>query len=122
MLKYSIILFGLLFFSCAKQREWYVNTHVYNATLEANTSLITGTDTIPLRYVIIQLFESEYDRYQNQNSVATNQTDENGYAPIFHLTGNYYYVKAHHYIYGEKYVQVATPDGEVSKVEIIFSE
>ena len=81
-----MFLWILVFFSCVKEREWYVNTHVFNATLEANAYLQTNSDSmiekVPLRYVIIQLFQSDYDRKMNQNSVATNQTDENGFAPL----------------------------------------
>src|SRR5215813_7037405 len=94
----------MIVLSCKKQDSWYVNTHVYNATLKAYVYVqidsVGFSEKIPLRYAIISLYKSDFDRETHQNSISTNQTDANGYAPFFHLTDGYYYVSIWHYLYG----------------------
>jgi len=112
----------IAFTGCVKDKEWYINTHSYNATLKINAYLASDTslEKIPLQYMIISLYESEYDRKMHQNSAATTQTDAKGYAILQHLNQSYYYARTWHYLYGEKLVSVSTQDGQETQMEVAY--
>jgi hypothetical protein len=110
--------------SCEKGNVEIVK-HVYNATLKVTvyTQHINAggqISDIPLTGATVELFETKYDRENNQNMVSSHNTDINGLAQFFNLLVGYYYIRATHPSYGQVLDETSTPDGSVSFVEIIF--
>lgn len=122
MKKYYVILLSIIFCSCKKESVWYVTTHQYDATLKVSVYLQNDSiiDKTPLRYAIISIYETEYDRSMHQNSKYTNQTDVNGYAPFYHLSGYHYYISVWHYLYGAQEDEITTQDAVTTNLEVIY--
>ena len=103
---------------------FYINTHFYNATLNVHTYRDTVINDsvvkMPLRYVIVQLFQTKEDLEANRDQVVAGQTDANGDVSFFHLTSDYYYLRGWHYLYGVQMGQAATPDKSVIDTELDY--
>jgi hypothetical protein len=110
--------------SCEKNKEEVLN-HIYNATLKVNVynqqvTIGGQLNNIPVKDATIELFETKYDRDNNQNMIVSHYTDSAGLAQFYNLLLDYYYIRASHPAYGQVLDETSTPDGSVSFVDVIF--
>ena len=120
-----ILLFTVLFVNGCTEGENEIITHIHDATIKVSVYRIqvnpSGvTVIIPIINAAVDLFETEFDRTQNQNRILAGVTDSSGVFQFYNLTKEYYYIRASHPTYGERLEETATPDGTVSFVNCEF--
>ena len=120
-----ILLFTVLYCCSCNKGEEEVITHVHNATIKVSVYRIVVQPSgeakhIPIADALVDLFETEYDRTQNQNKVLGILSDSTGTVQFYNLTKEYYYIRAAHPTYGERLEETNTPDGTLSFVNCEF--